>query len=217
VGDAKQILNVQSNAVFAGSVLVRGGLSVAGSIQTSAPMSLPGLTVGGSASIDQLQVTKSLSVSGTASLQNGLTVAKNLNVSGDGTFTGNLSATQLTVNSFQLNNDLTLTHHIVAGGGTPSRSTGTALGSGGTSSVSGSDTAGSISVNTGSSPAAGCFITVNFTGKYNNTPHVIVTPINSGAGGLPYYVTRTSTNFSVCTTSPAPANSNFGFDYIVIG
>jgi len=216
VGDAKQTLNVQSNAVFGGQVLIRSNLEVAGKLQIGSNLSLTGITVSGSSAFDQVQVNKNLSVAGDTALQGQLTVQKSLNVNGGGTFNGAVSAPQLTANSLQLNGDLVLTHHISAGGATPGRSNGGALGSGGTASVSGSDTAGSITINTGGSPAAGCLVTVNFVAKFNATPHVIVTPIGSAAGNLGFYVNRSTTNFSVCTTAAPPASSTFGFDYMAL-
>jgi hypothetical protein len=214
VGDAKQVLSVQSNAVFAGKVLVRDTLEVAGGLQVGGSLTLTGIKVAGTSTFDNVQITKDLAVSGNTSIQGQLNVQKSLGVNGGGTFNGPVSATQITTGSLQLAGDLTLTHHIAAGGATPSRSNGTALGGGGTVSLSGSDTAGSITINTGSSPAPGCFLTVNFTTKFNSTPHIVVTPVGSAAGGLAYYINRSTSNFSVCTNSAAPGGATFGFDYI---
>lgn len=212
VGDPKQVLNVQSNSVFAGAVLVKGELQVAGGLKIgSGSLALPEINVGGTASINQLQA-QSLDVSGNARV-NELSVLRNLNVNGNGTFNGGLTTPQLSVGRLQLNGDLAITRHIVAAGATPGRSNGSALGGGGTSSVSGSDTAGSITINTGGSASAGCLATVNFTNAFASTPHVVITPVGSAAAGLNYYVNRSTNNFSVCTTSPPPSNSSFGFDY----
>jgi hypothetical protein len=216
VGDSKQVLNVQSSAIFAGQVLVRSNLEVAGTIQVGGSLALSGITVTGNSAFDQVQVNKDLTVAGTTALQGSLTVQKSLNVNGGGTFSGPVSATQLTATSLQLNGDFTLTPHITFGGAIPSRTNGSALGSGGTASVSGSDSAGSITINTGNSPSAGCFVTINFTQKFNATPHVIVTPVGSSAGGLGYYVNRSTSNFSVCTTTAAAGGQTFGFDYLVL-
>jgi hypothetical protein len=97
----------------------------------------------------------------------------------------------------------------------PGRTQGNALGGGGTSSVGGSDTAGSITINTGSNPSAGCFITVNFAAKFSGTPRVVISPVDAPAGGLAYYVTRNISSFSVCSNNAPAANASFGFDYIV--
>lgn len=216
VGDAKQTLNVESNAVFAGQVLVRSNLEVAGTLQIGSSLQLAGITATGTSTFDELQVSKDLSVSGNIALQGQLTVQKSIDVNGGGTFNGTVSAPEITTGNLQLTGDLDLTHHITAGGVTPSRSAGSALGSGGTASVSGSDTAGSVSLNSDSSPSSGCMVTVTFQTKFNATPHVIVTPIGSAAGGLAYYVNRSTSSFSICTNSAPPASATFGYDYMVI-
>lgn len=216
VGQPKQTLSVQSNAIFAGKVLIRDSLEVAGTIQVGGSLNVPGITVSGNSVFEQIQINKGLSVAGDTSVQGQMTIAKNLTVGGGATFGGAISAPQINVNSLQLSGNLTLTKHIAAGGATPSRSNGDALGSGGTTAVSGSDIAGSVNVNTGSGPGAGCFLTVTFTTKYNSTPRVIVTPVGSAAANLAFYTNRTTSNFSICTANAAPSNSSFGFDYFVV-
>ncbi len=214
VGEPKHTLSVQSNAVFSGSVLMRSNLQVAGTLQVGNSLAINGIRVTGSSTFDDVQITKSLAVTGNGSLQGQLNVQKSLNVNGGGTFLGAVSAPSLTIGSLQLNGDLNLTHHLTAGGSTPSRSNGSALGSGGTVSVSGSDTAGSVTINTGSGPTAGCFITITFTRKFNSIPHMVVTPVGSGAAGLQYYINRSTSQFSICTTNAAVGSTTFGFDYI---
>jgi cytoskeletal protein CcmA (bactofilin family) len=216
VGSSQSVLNVESSAVFAGQVLVRQNLQVAGNLQIGGTVALNNITVAGTSQLGQVNVTKNLAVAGDTAIQGSATIAKSLQVNGNGTFSGPVSAPQIVTGSLQLNGDLVLTHHISVGGSIPGRSGGSALGSGGSASVSGSDTAGSISINTGSGPAAGCFVTITFTSKYNSTPHVLVTPIGSAAGGLAYYVNRSTTSFSVCDASAPPAGSSFGFDYFVV-
>jgi hypothetical protein len=83
-------------------------------------------------------------------------------------------------------------------------------------SLSGSDTSGSITVNTGGSPPAGCFASVTFSQKFSSTPHVIITPVGSAAAGLQYYVNRSTTGFDICTANSAPSGQTFGFDYIAL-
>lgn len=213
VGDPKQILNIESNAVFAGGVLVRGDLQVAGTIKAGGSLSLPGISVSGSSTFGEVQA-KTLAIAGNAAVQGQLTVQSALSVNGGGTFNGPLTAPLVNATALQLNGTLTLNHHIAAGGPVPGRANGGALGGGGTSSVSGSDTAGSISIHTGSGPGPGCFAIINFSQAFSTTPHIIVTPIGAAAAGLAYYVDRSPTSFSVCTTSTPAAGQNFGFDYI---
>lgn len=215
VGDPKQTLAIESNAIFSGKVLVRDSLDVAGTIKVGGSVNLPGLTVSGTSNFDQLQANK-LSIDGDAGIQGTLSVQANLNVAGGATFGGPVSAPQITVQSLQINNDLTFTRHIDAGGPTPAIARGSALGGGGTASVSGTDTAGTITMNTGGSPSAGCFATITFKASFNGTPHVVITPVGSAAGGLNWYINRGSSSFSVCSTNAAPGGANFAFDYIAI-
>ncbi len=215
VGNSKQVLKVVSNALFSGSVLVRGDLEVAGSVKVGNELQLPGITVSGSSRFNQLQADN-LTIGSNATVQGTFNAKKGINVSGNSTFDGLLSAAQISTNVFILNGDLKLTHHITAGGSTPSVERGGALGSGGTSSVSGSDTTGSIVVNTGGNPGAGCFATIKFATRFDGTPHVTITPIGSASADINYYVNRSSTEFSVCTTNPAPSGQTFGFDYVIL-
>lgn len=216
VGEPKHILSVQSDTVFSGNVLVRDSLQIAGTLQVGSNLAIAGLRVTGNSTFDDIQVTKSLALTGNGSIQGQLTVQQGLQVSGSGTFLGAVSAPSLTVGSLQLNGDLNLTHHLTAGGSTPGRSNGSALGSGGTASVSGSDTSGSITINTGSGPSAGCYITVNFAIRFNSTPHIIITPVGAAAADLSYYVNRTTTNFSVCATNTPTSSVTYVFDYIAL-
>jgi cytoskeletal protein CcmA (bactofilin family) len=214
VGNSKQVLKVESNAVFSGSVLVRNDLEVAGTIKVGGELQLPGITVSGSSRFNQLQADN-LTIGSNATVQGTLVAKKGIAVTGNSTFDG-ISAAQITTTSFQLNGELKLTNHITAGGPNPGVNRGNAVGSGGTASVSGSDTTGSIVINTGSGTGAGCFATITFAKKFNSTPHIIVTPVGSGAAAIDYYINRSSSDFSVCTTNPAPSGQTFGFDYIVL-
>ncbi len=216
VGSTQQILNVQSSAVFAGKVLVREDLEIAGNLRIGGTVALSNISVAGTSQLGQVQVNKDLAVAGDAGIQGSLTVAKSLQVNGGATFSGPVSAPQITTSNFQLNSDLILTKHIVVGGATPSRTSGTALGNGGSSSVNGSDTAGAVTVNIGTGASAGCFITINFAAKFNSTPHILITPVGSDAGTINYYVNRNSSSFSICTSTAAPNAGSFGFDYFVI-
>lgn len=215
VGDPKQILSVESNAMFAGKVLVRDSLEVAGELKVGGTLSLPGISVSGASSFDQVAVNN-LQVNGALTVQGQLNIQNNLGVSGNLTVGGTISAAKLNIQNLQIDQDLQISRHIDAGGGTPGKADGGALGAGGTSSVSGTDTAGTININTGGGTAPGCFVTVNFTQRFNNVPHIVVTPVGAAAGGLNWYINRTTTNFSVCTANAAPVGQNFAFDYIAI-
>ncbi len=215
VGDPKQTLTVESNAIFNGAMLVKGSLDVAGAIKVGGPLNLPGLSVSGSSTFDQIN-TNGLAVAGDAGIQGALNVQNNLTVAGSGQFGGPISAPQISVRNLVLEGDLAISRHIDAGGGTPGLSNGSALGGGGTASINGSDTAGTITINTGGGPGVGCFATISFAQSFSQVPHIVITPVGSAAAGLNYYINRTTSSFQICTTNPAPGGANFSFDYIAI-
>lgn len=216
VGKPKQILTVQANAVFAGSVLIRGDLEVAGALKLGGSLSLANLTVSGESVLGEVKATN-LTVGNSLNVQGTLTLNSGISVAGQSNFNGGIVTSSLTTGALQLNGDLKLTHHVTAGGTIPNIVKGTAVGGGGTVSLSGSDTAGSVAINTGSSPPAGCFATVTFSEPFATTPHVVISPIGTAAADLDYYVTRSTTNFVICSTNAAAAGQSFGFDYVVLG
>lgn len=217
VGDPKSTLSIESNAIFSGKVLVRDSLDVAGTIKVGGALSLPGISVSGSSTFDQI-TANTLTATGNVQVQGQLNIQKGITSSGGASFGGPISAPQLTVGSLQLSGDLQIVRHIDAGGGTPGKSDGNALGSGGTASISGSDTAGTVTINIGGgAPASGCFVTVNFTQKFSGTPHVAIGPVGSGAARVAYYITNRTTNgFSICHDTGSAPSGSFSFDYIVI-
>jgi cytoskeletal protein CcmA (bactofilin family) len=216
VGTSGQLLNIESNATFAGQVLVHQNLAVAGNLDIGGVLSLTNISVGGTSDLAQTSVSKNLAVAGITNLQGAVTIASSLQVSGSGNFSGPVTAPQITTTSLQINGELQLSHHITTNGSTPTSSGGSALGGGGTSSISGNDVAGSISINTGGSPPAGCFVSVKFASAYATTPHILLTPVGSAAGGLSYYINPSPSGFSVCDATSPPSGSTFGFDYFVI-
>ncbi len=214
VGDPKQLLSIESNAVFSGKVLIRDSLDVAGAIKVGGALSLPGITVSGTSQFDQVQLN-SLSISGNANIQGQLTVQKGLSVASSGSFAGTLSAPVISTDKLVLNQDLQLNRHIDAGGATPGVTGGGAIGGGGTVSISGSDTAGTVTINNGGGASAGVVATVTFAVKFTSNPHVVITPVCNSACNLgAYIINRTANGFSIGITSN-PGGS-FSFDFIAI-
>ena len=217
VGDTGQTLTVQGNAIFSGQVLIRSNLNVAGTITLGGPFSVSALTVSNSANLQNTQ-TNTLQVANGSTFQGTVTLQHDLNVGGATSFSGPVTAGQITVTKLIMsgNAQLSVPNHIAFPGASPSRSTNpSVLGAGGTASVNGSDTTGTVSINTGNSPSAGCFATINFTRPFASTPHVMVSPVGAGAGQTQYYVNRSTSSFSICTASPAPGNQAFAFDYFI--
>ncbi len=217
VGSPTQTLTIQGNAVISGQTLMRGNLNVAGNFQTGGSIQGPNLTISGTSNLGTAQIN-SLQVAQNVAVQ-GSTTLRDLNVAGTSSFSGPLTASQITVTRLVLSGNATLQvpNHLSFTGPSPNHSNGNALGNGGSASVSGSDTAGVLNVNTGNSPAPGCFARINFNQNFTTQPRVIVSPIGAGAGQTQYYVDRNTSGFSICTANSAPGNQTFAFDYFVAG
>lgn len=217
VGDSGQTLTVQGNAVFTGQVLVRSNLNVAGTIQLGGDFSVPRITVSDTANLANTQIN-SLQVANGSTFQGLVTLQNGLNVAGATAFSGPVTAGQITVTKLIMsgNSSLEVPNHIAFTGASPGRQIIPAtLGVGGSASVNGSDTTGTININTGSSPQPGCFVNITFNRPFASTPHVLISPVNAGAAQTQYYVTRTTTTMSLCTANAAPGNQVFAFDYFI--
>jgi cytoskeletal protein CcmA (bactofilin family) len=218
VGNTSQTLTIQGNAVIAGQTLLRGNLNVAGNIQSGGSITGPSLTISGTSNLGATQIN-SLQVAQNTAIQ-GSTTLKDLNVSGTSSFSGPITASQITTSNLILsgNAKLQVPNHIAFTGPSPGRSMNAGvLGAGGSSSINGSDTTGTINLNTGNGPVAGCFVHITFSQAFTSQPHVIVSPIGAGAAQSQYYVNRSTTGFDLCTVNAPPANSVFAYDYFVTG
>lgn len=216
VGNSSQTLNIQGNAVIAGQTLARGNLNVAGNFQSGGSIQGSSLTIGGASNLSTAQIN-TLQVAQTVAIQ-GATTMRDLNVAGTSTFSGPMTASSITASNLTLsgNAKLVVPNHITFSGPSPSRViNNTVLGNSGSASINGSDTSGTININSGNNPTPGCFLKLTFQQSFTNLPHVIISPVGAAAGELQYYVTRDQSGFSVCTNNAADANQVFAFDYFV--
>jgi len=216
VGDATQTLTIASNSIFNGQVLMKGSLNVAGTINVGGALSLPGITVSGTSAFNNIQVGNNLSIAGNTAIQGMLTIQKNIQVNGSASFGGTISAPAIDIDQLILNKDLVLNRHIDPGGPTPRVSSGTAIGSGGTVSINGTDTAGTVNVNFGAGTYAGILANIDFSSNFNSTPHIEITPVGSNCAGMGYYVNRDTSSFSIGTVTTGPAGHSCSFDYMVM-
>ena len=220
VGGASQTLTIQGNAVISGQTLMRGNLNVAGNFQSGGSIQGPKLTISGETSLGSTQIN-SLQVATNTAIQ-GTTTLRDLSVAGTSSFSGNLTASQITTSRIVMSGNaiLQIPNHLSFTGPSPSRTiNASVLGNGGSASVNGSDTNGTININTGANPSPGCFARINFQQAFTGAapPHVIVSPVGAAAGQLQYYVDRNNSGFSICTNNAAAAHQAFGFDYFVTG
>ncbi len=217
VGDPKQTLTIASNAVFNGRVLVRDSLDVAGTIRVGGALSLPGITVSGTSTFESVSVASNLAIAGNTAIQGTLSVQKNLSIAGTASFGGPITTPMLNTDKFNLNSDLQINHHIDAGGPTPEISRGSAVGGSGTVSLNGSDTAGTITVNFGAGSGPGVIANVKFNTGFSQTPHIVISPIGSACAELNYFITKTTTGFSISSTKSGSPGASCSFDYISLG
>lgn len=215
IGSVDQTLTVAANAIFNGKVLVKDSLDVAGAINVGGALSLPGITVSGQSNFEDVNVSNNLAILGSLSIQQSLTVQAGADITGDVAVGGTLSAGAISSDNIQFTGDAVFTRHIDTGGGLPAISSGTAVGGGGTVSISGNDIAGTITINTGGGPPAGIFANVSFVNAYNSTPNVQITPIGSSTAALSYYATRTTNGFSIGTINAPSASTTYIFDYFI--
>lgn len=216
VGDSSQTLTIQGNAIIEGQTLMRGNLNIAGNLQTGGSIQGPNLTISGKSNLGETQINR-LQIASNLAVQ-GDTTMDNLNVAGTSSFSGAVTASRLTVTQLVLSGNavLQVPNHISFTGPTPSRTINSGvLGGGGSASINGSDTAGTVNINTGNNPAAGCFLRINFAKAFTSQPRVVISPVGLGAGKTQYYVDRNTTGFSICTASPSPANQAFAYDYFI--
>lgn len=218
VGNTSQTLTIQGNTVIAGQTLMRGNLNVAGNIQAGGSMTAPNLTVSGTSNLGTTQVN-TLQVAQNTAIQ-GTTTLRDLSVSGTTSLSGAVTAAQITVTRLIMSGNavLQVPNHLSFTGATPGRTLNNGvLGNGGSANIGGSDTSGSVTINTGNNPTSGCFLRVNFGQSYTATPRVIISPVGAAAGQVQHYVDRNTTGFSVCSVNTPPANQTFAFDYFVAG
>lgn len=218
VGTSGQTLTIQGSAIINGQELVKGDLSVAGSLKLAGNITAQDITASGNANLAQTQVQK-LQVASSLIVKGNATFQQDLNVAGSASFKGPVTANQLSVTNLTIsgNGQLRVPNHVSFPGASPAviSISHSVLGGAGGASVSGSDTSGTVNVNTSSGTNAGCFITVRFSQPFGNDPHVIVTPIGDGAGHMDFYVNRSRTQMSLCSSNAPPTFSRFAFDYFI--
>lgn len=219
LGSSGQTLNIGADSLFRGAVNVTGDATVGGRIDGKGTANLGGLNLTGPAAGTSLNLSSNLNVAGTTTIQQSLSVA------GLATFTGGLNAggntsvnalnaASISVRNITITGPLTVAH-VTTQGPTPTFVAGPVLGAGGTASLSGNDTAGTVNINTGSGPSAGVLGTITFRAAYTGTVHVLISATTAGAANTPVYVTRTSGGFQIHAAAAPPAGSVLSFDYLV--
>jgi hypothetical protein len=148
LGTSNQVLNIGANALFRGNTSITGDLTVGGRFNANGPVTLSQLNITGTTALSGLNVGSNLTVSGATALQRGLSVTGltaingGLNVSGTASVNA-LNASTISVQNISISGPLTI-GHLQTRGTTPTAASGSAVGGGGTISISGNDTAGTV-------------------------------------------------------------------------
>ena len=219
LGNSSQTLNIGANSLFRGKLDVVGDLSVGGRFNANGPVTLSELNISGTTALTGLSVGSNLTVSGLTTLQRGLNVSQLLSVNGGLNVSGTasvsaLNAQSISTQTISIAGPLTISH-LRTQGPTPGAVAGGAVGGGGTVSISGNDTAGTVNINTGGGPGTGTLASVTFRAGFTGGVHVLLTPLTGASAATPAYVSRTSGGFQIRTDSPAPAGAVMAFDYFV--
>ena len=205
-GNSSEVLTISSSSLFKNRVAVASDLKVTGGVSVDGTTSLGDLTVDKTSTLGVVNTRGQLTVNGPLTVQSpalfnaGASYKGNIAATGNGTFGGSLSAASLSVASLSVT-QLNINGHLNIGGQTPTASNG---------SVTGNDTAGSVTGVSGSGP--GDLVTITFRTAYPVAPTVIITPIGAAsAKAMPYVVNPSATGFTIgaAGTSSGPFSFNF--------
>lgn len=226
-GGSAQVLTISSSALFSNRVAINNDLKVTGNISATGTTNLGDLIVDKTSTLGVTNVRAALSVAGPLTLQSpallngGATAKGDLSASGNGTFGGSLSAGVINTSTLAVTGNLNLSGHLIITGLRPGISLGGEAGNGASTNIDGNDSAGTVSLNTGSvslnaTKYGGLLINVTFHTAYGRVPRVLLTPVGQFAGALPYYVQRTATGFTIGAASGIQSNTGYTFDYWVV-
>ena len=227
-GNASQVLTINSSALFKNRVAVSSDLKVVGGLQVSSTTALADLTVDKTATLGVTNIRGQLVVAGPVNFQSpaqfgaGSTTNGNLAVTGNGSFGGSLSSGTMNVRDISVTGTLTLAGHLSISGQTPGVSALSGAGPGAGASVEGTDSAGTVTINTGTIPnfptpfPGAQLVTINFNSAYPRVPHIIITPIGQSAGALEYFIIKTATSFTIGTASKPASATSYAFDFWVV-
>jgi hypothetical protein len=154
---------------------------------------------------DLLQSANITNLTAASATIDSLTVTNNATFLGDVVVHGSVSVATLTVNG-----------HIITGGDTPTASA--AACSGATTEISGTDTAGTVSVTT-SGGCSGELAKITFAKAFGATPHVSLTPANAATAVTQAYVdsdNTSATSFTIATPTTINGSTTYRWYYQVL-
>jgi parallel beta-helix repeat protein len=195
-----------------------GGATIAGTLQGSSATLSGGLTVAGTSTLNG-----ALNVAGVSLFRNSAdsTAAFSIqNSSSVALFTADTLASKITIRSLDVSMNLTIAGHIITAGSNPTIAANTAACTTPTVSVSGTDTAGSVTVTTGTGCAApGDLATITFATAFGATPKVVLTPASANAAGLNAYLddaSLTTSNFRIGVVNTPTDATTYKWHYYAL-
>lgn len=196
-GETKQQLSISVDTIFKNDAVIQGSVQIVKKLSVQG-----GADIGGDTNLrGNLSVSGSINA-GTNLTVNGLITAASLNVG------------SIAISTINITGSLSFEGHIIPGGPSAAARASNASG-GGSVSISGNDTAGTITIKTGSGPVIGELAVINFRTSFNTTPKIQLTPVNEPASSLRYFATKTASLFTVNTGSAPASNTTYIFDYFV--
>ncbi len=205
--------------------------STAGTALLSANTTTGALTLGtttgtGTITIGQSTQNQTINI-GTGAVASGKTL--NINIGNAGLAGSTINVTigsaaaggALTVNSdATFNGTLKAAGHILSANasGTTTVALNANCGTGCTVTINGNDTAGLITINTGTTPAAGAQATVTFAVAYVSAPTIAITPntVPASSNFPQYYYTSTTTTFDLNSYNALTASKTYTFSYHIV-
>lgn len=219
IGDNGVELTVNPNARFNGTLKVAGDVSIGGQLILSkkfsasdasltqlqaGKVSISDLNVNGDGTVTNMNVRQNLAVAGSSRIQGAATFDSNVNIAGSLVIGGQLTVNNLHIQNLVVDSVMQLNGHFISAGLTP----GVGGGSCGGATISGNDVAGTVFVS-GSCSGPKTIASVSFRSGYSGYPHVVITPVCSGA--TPYLRTVSSSGFSIGINGTMSGGCQFNY------
>ncbi len=224
-GTSTELLTISSSSLFKSRVAVSSDLKVTGSLEVSGPSNLADLTVNKTSTLGITNIHGQLIVSGPANFQSpaqfgaGGAISGNLTVTGNGSYGGSISAGSLNAATISVTT-INLSGHLSITGPSPTVA-GTGLG--GSATIEGNDSSGTVTVTVGPCTSGQCvsaggqLVIVNFHSAYPRTPHIMISPIGAPAARLEPYIQPGASSFTIgAATINNSTTTSYSFAYWVV-
>lgn len=178
------------------------------------------ITAAGNVGISNSNPQYTLDVTGVARIQtstNSTTAFQVQNASGTAILVADTTSMKVTVNALVVSTTLTVNGHIITGGSTPTIAAGSAACTSPTVNITGDDTAGTITITTGSGcSSSGQLVAITFNSAFSATPHVVLTAENASGALLPIYDVPSTAGFTISTPNTPANTTTYTYQYTTL-